>query len=315
MSQVLRSTDIPILSKYISGKVRDVYEVGESLLLVASDRLSAFDVVLPDGIPHKGRVLTQMSLFWFEMTKDIVENHVITANATDIVTHLKDAGVQDAENLRGAVAGRSMLGKKAKTIPIECVVRGYLAGSAWKEYKRLRSKADEGENLNLYGIELPATLVDSDRLPEPVFTPSTKESNGHDVNISADQARDLVGKEIVDELERLSLAIYKKAADYALSRGIIICDTKFEFGMMDDKIILIDELLTPDSSRFWDINDYEPGGPQASFDKQFVRDYLETLDWNKTYPGPELPEDIIQKTSERYLEAYARVVGENLPLE
>lgn len=312
MTPVFLSSNIPVLPKYISGKVRDVYDIDDSLLLVASDRISAFDVVLPDGIPSKGRVLTQISLFWFDLTKDIVENHVLTTNPDEIVSILNSAGVPDAETYRDTLEGRAMLGKRAKTIPIECVVRGYLAGSAWKEYKRQRAVAEEGDSINLYGIDLPATLVDSDRLPEPVFTPSTKESHGHDINISADQARDIVGKEIVDELERLSLAIYTKAAEYALSRGIIICDTKFEFGIRDGKIILIDELLTPDSSRFWDINDYEPGMAQASFDKQFVRDYLETLDWNKTYPGPELPDDIIQRTSDRYLEAYKRLVGKDL---
>jgi phosphoribosylaminoimidazole-succinocarboxamide synthase len=312
MTQVVRSTDIPGLTKYVTGKVRDVYDMGDTLLLVASDRLSAFDVVLPDGIPDKGRVLTQLSMFWFEMTRDIVEGHVLTADADEIVSELKMAGVPGAENYRDTLEGRTMLGKKAKTVPIECVVRGYLSGSAWKDYKKLVASADGAATVDLHGVTLPTTLVESDKLPEPVFTPSTKESSGHDINISADQARDIVGKELVDELERLSLAIYKKATEYALSRGIIIADTKFEFGIRDGKIILIDEVLTPDSSRFWDVDDYEPGRPQASFDKQFVRDYLETLDWGKTYPGPELPEDIIEKTSERYREAYLRIVGKKL---
>jgi phosphoribosylaminoimidazole-succinocarboxamide synthase len=312
MTQVVRSTEIPKLTKYVTGKVRDVYDLGDSLLLVASDRLSAFDVVLPDGIPCKGSVLTQLSLFWFEMTKNIVENHVITADADAIVGRLKDLGVADASTYHDMLSGRSMIGKKAKTIPIECVVRGYLAGSAWKEYKQLLASSDGSTTVNLHGVTLPTTLVESDKLPEPVFTPSTKEASGHDINISADQARNIAGKELVDELERLSLTIYNKASEYARSRGLIISDTKFEFGMRDGKIILIDEILTPDSSRFWAVADYEPGRPQAAFDKQFVRDYLETLDWDKTYPGPDLPADIIKKTSERYQEAYRRIVGKDL---
>jgi phosphoribosylaminoimidazole-succinocarboxamide synthase len=312
MTQVVRSTEIAKLTKYITGKVRDVYDLGDSLLLVASDRLSAFDVVLPDGIPFKGSVLTQISLFWFEMTRDIVENHVITADTNAIVARLKDVGVADATSYHDMLSGRSMIGKKAKTIPIECVVRGYLAGSAWKDYKQLVAESGGAATVNLHGVTLPTTLVESDKLPEPVFTPSTKESSGHDINISADQARNIAGKELVDELERLSLTIYNKASEYARSRGLIISDTKFEFGMRDGKIILIDEILTPDSSRFWAAADYEPGRPQAAFDKQFVRDYLETLDWDKTYPGPDLPPDIIEKTSKRYQEAYRRIAGKDL---
>ncbi|MBI2842397.1 MAG: phosphoribosylaminoimidazolesuccinocarboxamide synthase [Armatimonadetes bacterium] len=312
MSTIVRSSDISGLKKHITGKVRDVYDLGDSLLLVASDRLSAFDVVLPGGIPDKGRVLTQLSLFWFDMTRNIVENHVITADADEIIEHMKKAGVEDAEDYRDSIEGRTILGKKAEQIPIECVVRGYLSGSAWKEYKELLANAKDTDTVTLHGVTLPTTLVESDRLPEPVFTPATKESSGHDINISAEQARDVVGKELVDELERLSLAIYNKASDYARTRGIIISDTKFEFGLRDGKIILIDEILTPDSSRFWAVADYEPGRPQAAFDKQFVRDYLETLDWDKTYPGPTLPPDIVEKTSERYREAYRRIVGKEL---
>lgn len=315
MIATVRSTDIPGLKKHITGKVRDVYDLGDELLLVASDRLSAFDVVLPGGIPDKGRVLTQLSLFWFEMTKDIVENHVITADADKIVARLAECGVPDVASYREVVEGRSILGKKAESIPIECVVRGYLAGSAWKEYKQLLAESNGADSVVLHGVTLPTDLIESDKLPEPVFTPSTKESSGHDINISADQARDMAGKELVDELERLSLAIYNKASGYARSRGIIISDTKFEFGMKDGKIILIDELLTPDSSRFWAVADYVPGRSQDAFDKQFVRDYLETLDWDKTYPGPTLPADIVEKTSERYREAYRRIVGKELPRE
>lgn len=310
---IVRSTDLPGVRKFITGKVRDVYDLGDSLLLVTSDRLSAFDVVLPGGIPDKGRVLTQLSLFWFGMTHNIVDNHLITSDVDEIIARLGKSGMSSAEDYREILRGRSMLGVKAKSIPIECVVRGYLAGSAWNEYKRLKKESNGIDTITLHGVTLSSNLVESDRLPEPVFTPSTKESSGHDINISADQARDIVGKELVDELERLSLAIYKKASDYALSRGIIISDTKFEFGILDDKIILIDEVLTPDSSRFWDAADYEPGKPQQSFDKQFVRDYLETLDWDKTYPGPELPDEIVEKTGDRYREAYRRIVGKELP--
>lgn len=310
---IVRSTELPGVKKFITGKVRDVYDLGDSLLLVTSDRLSAFDVVLPQAIPDKGRVLTQLSLFWFGLTKDIVENHVITADVDEIIERLKKSGMADADDYRETLEGRSMLGVKAKGIPIECVVRGYLAGSAWNDYKKLIKESGGADTVTLHGVTLPANLVESDKLPEPVFTPSTKESSGHDINISADQAREIAGKELVDELERLSLEIYKKASEYARSRGIIIADTKFEFGILDGKIILIDEVLTPDSSRFWDVDDYQPGKPQQSFDKQFVRDYLETLDWDKTYPGPELPDDIIAKTAERYRESYRRIVGKDLP--
>jgi phosphoribosylaminoimidazole-succinocarboxamide synthase len=313
MTNIVRSTDIQGIPKHTTGKVRDVYDLGDKLLLVTSDRLSAFDVVLPGGIPDKGRVLTQLSLFWFEMTKDIVENHVVTSDVSIIIAELEKVGASNAEAHRESLDGRSILGRKAEQIPIECIVRGYLSGSAWKEYKSLIGGLDGSTDVNLNGIMLPPILVESDKLPDAVFTPSTKASTGHDVNISVDHARDLVGKELVDELERLSLAIYNKASDYARSRGIIIADTKFEFGILDGRIILIDEILTPDSSRFWAVADYEPGRSQASFDKQFTRDYLETLDWDKTCPGPELPDEIVRKTSERYIEAYRRIVGSELP--
>ncbi len=309
---LVRSTDIPGLKKHITGKVRDVYDLGDSLLLVASDRLSAFDVVLPGGVADKGRVLTQISVFWFEMTKDIVENHVITTDADEIVGYLKEAGVADAEQYRDMLDGRAMLGKKAQGVPIECIVRGYLAGSGWKDYQALVAASNGAETVTLHGVTLPSSMVESQQMPEPAFTPSTKASSGHDENISADKAREIVGKELVDELERLSLAIYKKASEYARERGIIICDTKFEFGIRDGKVILIDEVLTPDSSRFWAEADYVPGKSQDAFDKQFVRDYLETLDWDKTYPGPELPEDVVNNTRARYLEAYKRLVGKEL---
>ena len=310
---IVRSTELIGVKKYITGKVRDVYDLDTGLLLVASDRLSAFDVVLPGGIPDKGRVLTQLSLFWFDLTSDIVPNHVITADVDEILVELKKSGLHNAEDYRKELQGRSILGKKAEPVPIECVVRGYLAGSAWKEYQELVAESPGKDTVMLHGVCLPSKLVESDRLPNPVFTPATKEASGHDINISADRAREIAGKELVDELERLSLAIYNKASEYARSRGLIISDTKFEFGMLDGKIILIDEILTPDSSRFWAVADYEPGRPQAAFDKQFVRDYLLTLDWDKTYPGPTLPDEIIQKTRERYIEAYKRIVGKELP--
>jgi len=309
---IVRSTDIHGLKKHVTGKVRDVYELADSLLLVATDRLSAFDVVLPGGIPDKGRVLTQLSLFWFDMTKDIVQNHVITADVDEIIKRLRFEGVPNAASYREMLEGRSMLGVKAEPVPIECVVRGYLAGSAWAEYRELVASGD-GATVNLHGVVLPPNLIESDKLPEPVFTPATKATTGHDENVSADKAREMVGKELVDELERLSLEIYRKASNYAASRGIIISDTKFEFGIRDGKVILIDELLTPDSSRFWAADDYVPGRSQASFDKQFVRDYLLALDWDKTYPGPELPPDIVEKTSEKYREAYRRITGQDLP--
>lgn len=310
---IVRSTELPGVPKFITGKVRDVYDMGDELLLVASDRLSAFDVVLPGGIPDKGRVLTQLSLFWFELTRDIVENHVITSDVDEILGRLKSAGMQNADDYRQTLEGRSVLGKKAKPAPIECVVRGYLAGSAWKEYQELTTGKSICDTVLLHGVHLPAGMVESDRLPEPVFMPATKESSGHDINISADKARELAGKELVDELERLSLALYNRASDYARSRGLIISDTKFEFGTLDGRIILIDELLTPDSSRFWAVADYQPGRSQKAFDKQFVRDYLLTLDWDRTYPGPTLPDDIVQNTRERYIEAYRRIVGKDLP--
>jgi phosphoribosylaminoimidazole-succinocarboxamide synthase len=309
----VRATDIPGLKRYITGKVRDVYDLGDSLLLVASDRISVFDVVLPGGIPDKGRVLTQLSMFWFELTRDIVTNHVITADVDEIIEHLKAAGVPNAASYRGRLDGRSILGAKAEAVPVECVVRGYLAGSAWKDYSEFLAEASGSKTVNLHGIELPTDMKQCQKLTEPIYTPAVKATSGHDENISADKARELHGRELVDELERLSIAIYKKASEYAASRGVIISDTKFEFGMRDGKIILIDEILTPDSSRFWPADDYQPGRDQASFDKQFARNYVLTLDWDKTYPGPELPEGIVEKTSERYREAYERITGNKLP--
>ncbi len=309
---IVTSTDIKGLRKHVTGKVRDVYDLGDSLLIVASDRISAFDVVLPTGIPDKGKVLTQISLFWFELTKDIAENHVVTADIDEIIGRIGRAGASDPEQYRDILDGRSMIGVKANPCPIECVVRGYLAGSAWKEYSALREASGDGGPLVLHGVELPGDMVESQKMPQPVFTPATKEPTGHDINISAQQACEIVGEEVGMQLETLSLALYNKASEYAAERGVIISDTKFEFGELDGRLILIDEALTPDSSRFWDVDLYEPGKGQPSFDKQFVRDYLLTLDWDKTYPGPELPPEIASKTADKYREAYRRIVGKEL---
>jgi len=309
---IVTSTDIKGLKKHITGKVRDVYDLGDSLLMVASDRISAFDVILPTGIPDKGKVLTQISLFWFDLTKDLIENHVITADIDEILARIGKAGAEKPEQYREMLNGRSMITVKAKPSPIECVVRGYLAGSAWKEFSALKAASSNGSSVVLHGVELATDMVESQKLPKPVFTPATKESSGHDINISAQQACDIVGEEFGRKLESASLAMYKRASEYAAERGVIICDTKFEFGEFDGRLIIIDEALTPDSSRFWDAAAYVPGKSQASFDKQFVRDYLLTLDWDQTYPGPELPEEIVSKTSDKYREAYQRIVGREL---
>jgi len=278
------------------GKVRDIYDVDGKLLLVASDRLSAFDVVMPDGIPGKGKVLTQISAFWFDMLSGIVPNHMLSID----VDAFPPAARVHAETLRG----RAMLCRKAKPFPVECVVRGYLSGSGWSEYQ------EKGE---VCGIRLPQGLRESDRLPEPIFTPATKEEKGkHDENISFDRMVALVGAETAEKVRSIAVALYDKAAAYALSKGIIIADTKFELGTVDDTLILIDEALTPDSSRFWPVDGYQPGGPQKSFDKQFVRDYLLTLPWNKTAPGPRLPADVVEKTALKYREALVILTGKDI---
>jgi phosphoribosylaminoimidazole-succinocarboxamide synthase len=278
------------------GKVRDIYEVDGHLLLVASDRLSAFDVVMPDGIPGKGQVLNRISAFWFRKLEKIVPNHMISIE----VGEFPPAARAHAETLRG----RAMLCRKAAPLPVECVVRGYLSGSGWGEYK------EHGE---VCGIPLPAGLVESSRLPEPIFTPATKEEKGrHDENISFERMAEIVGKARAAQVRDTAVALYKSAAEYALGRGIIIADTKFEFGTADGKLLLIDEALTPDSSRFWPAEGYKPGGPQKSFDKQFVRDYLLTLPWNKTAPGPKLPTDVIEKTSRKYREALRILTGTDI---
>lgn len=278
------------------GKVRDIYEVDGKLLLVASDRLSAFDVVMPDGIPGKGKVLTQISAFWFGMLSGIIPNHMISID----VDSFPPATRAHAETLRG----RAMLCRKAKPFPVECVVRGYLSGSGWAEYR------EKGE---VCGIRLPNGLRESDRLPSPIFTPATKEEKGkHDENISFDRMVATVGAETAEKVRSIVLALYDKAAAYALSKGIIIADTKFELGTVDGELILIDEALTPDSSRFWPVAGYQPGGPQKSFDKQFVRDYLLTLPWNKTAPGPRLPADVVEKTALKYREALTILTGKDI---
>lgn len=289
---VLLSTDFKDLKLYKRGKVRDVYDLGDKLLIVSTDRISCFDVVLPSGIPYKGEVLNKLSGFWFEFIKGISPHHFITADINDYPPKL--------QKYKTYLLDRSMLVKKTKPIALECVVRGYLSGSGWKEYK---------EKQSVCAIKLPPGLLESDKLPNVLFTPSTKQDTGHDVNVDQKDVEDLVGGDIADKLKKLSIAIYEKANRYALDRGIIIADTKFEFGFYNNEIILIDELLTPDSSRFWPKDQYQRGKSALSFDKQFVRDYLESLGWDKTPPAPELPEDIIKKTSSKYLEAYKRLVG------
>ena len=294
---VLLQADIPELQLYASGKVRDIYKVDANhLLFVASDRISAFDYVLATGIPNKGRVLTQLSLFWFDFLKDIVPNHLATVNMREYPAELQ----KYADQLRG----RSMLVVSADMVTIECVVRGYISGSGWKEYKSTGS---------VCGIVLPAGLRESDKLPEPIFTPAIKATSGHDENISFERMVELAGRELSEELRDLSIRIYRKAADYAETRGIIIADTKFEFGKTPKGLVLADEVLTPDSSRFWPMDKYHPGGAQESFDKQYVRDYLESIQWNKQPPAPGLPPEVAAKTSEKYIEAYTQLTGRPLP--
>ncbi|MBU0463063.1 MAG: phosphoribosylaminoimidazolesuccinocarboxamide synthase [Proteobacteria bacterium] len=278
------------------GKVRDIFDTGESLLMVTTDRLSAFDVVLPDTILDKGKVLNQISVFWFKKMESIVKNHIITTNVNEYPEEFKPySDILDK---------RSMLVKKAEPLTIECIVRGYITGSGWNSYQK------EG---HVCGITLPKGLKESDKLEQPLFTPSTKAEIGdHDINISFDEAVKLIGSEKAEKLKNLSLAIYKKGAEYALSKGIIIADTKFEFGMLDGEIILIDEILTPDSSRFWPLSDYEPGRSQNSFDKQYVRDWLIASGWNKKSPGPKLPQEVIDRTSNTYKEIYTRLTEENV---
>jgi phosphoribosylaminoimidazole-succinocarboxamide synthase len=284
----LLQSNAPSLKLLARGKVRDVYEDGDRLLIVATDRISAFDYILPTGIPEKGRVLTQMTLFWLDFLREIVPNHLITA---------------DTAGLPPEFAGRSMWVHRAKMFDVECVARGYLSGSGWKEYK---------QHGTVCGIPLPSGLKESDKLPEPIFTPSTKATSGHDENISLEQAAEIIGMDNAKRLKDLTLKIYTAAADYARMKGIIIADTKFEFGLVDGVITLADEVLTPDSSRFWPAATYKPGGAQPSYDKQYVRDYLESIHWNKQPPAPPLPADVAQRTSEKYKEAYRELTGRSL---
>jgi len=290
--ETITQTRLP-LKLYSRGKVRDIYELGDGLLIISTDRLSVFDVVFNEGIPYKGAVLTQMSAFWFNITKNIINNHMVS---TDISELSEEIGA-----LSGELKYRSMLVKKTQPIKAECIVRGYLAGSGWKSYMKTG---------RICGVELPAGLKEGSKLPEPIFTPTTKEDVGvHDVEISAQKLAEKFGADVARELEEKSLRIYEFAAEYARKRGIIIADTKFEFGQLNGEIILIDELLTPDSSRFWPESEWEPGKPQKSFDKQFVRDYLESIGWNKCPPPPNLPIHVIEETSKKYIEAYERIAG------
>ena len=292
---LIKDTDFIDLPVFIKGKVRNVYDLGDSLLMVVTDRISAFDVVFDELIPDKGRVLSSISAFWFDFTKDIIDNHVITTDPREYPMGL--------DKYYDELNGRSMLVKKIKMLPAECIVRGYLEGSALKEYKKSGTVG---------GIRMPEGMVQGDKLPEPLFTPSTKEESGHDINITYDQLVDLIGQEDAKALRDASLALYTKVSEFALTKGLILADTKFEFGKLDGKLVVGDEMFTPDSSRFWALDDYEPGHAQKSFDKQYLREWLETLDWDKTYPAPKLPDEIISKTAEKYRECYSRITGKEI---
>lgn len=292
---LIKDTDFIDLPVFIKGKVRNVYDLGDSLLMVVTDRISAFDVVFDELIPDKGRVLSSISAFWFDFTKDIIDNHVITTDPKEYPMGL--------DKYYEELNGRSMLVKKIKMLPAECIVRGYLEGSALKEYKKSGTVG---------GIRMPEGMVQGDKLPEPLFTPSTKEESGHDINITYDQLVDLIGQEDAKALRDASLALYTKVSEFALTKGLILADTKFEFGKLDGKLVVGDEMFTPDSSRFWALDDYEPGHAQKSFDKQYLREWLETLDWDKTYPAPKLPDEIISKTAEKYRECYSRITGKEI---
>jgi phosphoribosylaminoimidazole-succinocarboxamide synthase len=293
MPQIVMQTDFTDLNLVNRGKVRDIYDLGEHLLIVTTDRISAFDVIMDQGIPNKGKVLTQVSRFWFEQMADIIPNHIVAVEVADFPA--------STHKYREQLDGRSMLVKKAKPLPVECIVRGYVSGSGWKDYQKTGA---------ICGIELPTGLLESARLPEPIFTPSTKAELGeHDENISFEKAIELCGAELAAQVRDTTIAIYNRAREMADAKGIIIADTKFEFGLYQDRLLWIDEALTPDSSRFWPKDQYQPGGPQPSFDKQFLRDYLETLDWGKKAPPPPLPEEIVRRTGEKYQEALTRLTG------
>jgi phosphoribosylaminoimidazole-succinocarboxamide synthase len=288
-------TTLPGLTPHRRGKVRDIYEIGDRLLMIATDRISAFDYVLGSAIPDKGKVLTQLSAFWFELTADIVPNHVVSTDITEFPS--------DVQPFADILAGRTMLVRRTQPIPIECVARGYLSGSGWKDYQRTGA---------ICGVKLPAGLRESDRLPQPIFTPATKAESGHDLNITEQEASALVGDDLLSELKALTLALYARGSAHAESRGIIVADTKFEFGLAGEAVMVIDEMLTPDSSRFWPADAYRPGGPQPSFDKQYVRDYLESIAWNKQPPVPSLPDDVVLRTREKYVEAFRLLSGREL---
>lgn len=306
----VRNITIPSLQHRASGKVREVYEVGEdTLLLITTDRISAFDVVLEEGIPDKGRVLTQLSGWWFNYLRPLIPNHCLSVDDTTVFAYLERNGVSLTSDLHAQLAGRTMLCLKANPLPIECVVRGYLAGSLWKEYVQ---KGGQTHDVVLHGIKLPGGLQESERLPEPIFTPATKATTGHDENISLEQAADRIGGLLAQRVADLSLALYRAAEDRAKQAGLILADTKFEFGLRNGDLIWIDEALTPDSSRYWEASLYKPGQSQPSFDKQFVRDWLEATGWNKQPPPPHLPEEVVQKTAEKYREAYRRITGQEL---
>jgi len=293
----LTQSDLSALTLHARGKVRDIYEAGDDLLFLASDRISAFDHILATEIPDKGKVLTQLSLFWFDYLRNVISNHVIAAQVEQYPEPLR--------YFRDQLRGRSMLVRRAKMFPVECVVRGYLSGSGWKDYKQTQA---------ICGISLPAGLRESDRLPQPIFTPATKSNAGHDINIPFGEMARLVGNATADRLRELSLRIYGIAVEHANNRGIIVADTKFEFGLVNGEIVLADEVLTPDSSRFWPAESYRPGGRQASYDKQFVRDYLEAIHWDKNPPAPALPEDVVRKTREKYIQAFRQLSGKELEL-
>ncbi|MDD5382787.1 MAG: phosphoribosylaminoimidazolesuccinocarboxamide synthase [Candidatus Margulisbacteria bacterium] len=294
MSEVLLDIELPGIKAFKKGKVRNVFDLGDSLLLVASDRISAFDSVMPNGIPDKGAILTQISLFWFDFTKNIVKNHIIESDVNKFPAQLKP--------FKDKLAKRSVIGRKAKLIPIECVVRGYLSGSGWKEYQKSGA---------ICGIKLPAGLKESAKLPEPIFTPTTKAEEGHDLNITEKEVIDQVGKETAAFIKGKTIAAYNACAEHADKKGIIIADTKFEFGFVGTEIIIIDEMLTPDSSRFWPKERYKAGQSQPSYDKQYLRDYLESIGWNKEPPAPKLPEEVVQRTREKYLEAFRQLTGKD----
>ena len=294
--KIILQTNFPNLNLIKQGKVRDIYDVGEYFLIVSTDRLSAFDVIMDQGIPYKGKVLTKISEFWFDFNKDVIENHLISTNVNDFPSECLE--------YKNDLEGRTMLVKKAEVVPLECIVRGYISGSGWLDYQAT------GE---ISGIKLPEGLVESDKFSEPIFTPSTKAEIGeHDENISSKDAEKIVPKEIIEQLKEKSITLYKNASEFALTKGIIIADTKFEFGLVESKLILIDEALTPDSSRFWPKDEYKPGGTQQSYDKQFVRDYLLSINFNKQPPPPVLPDDIINNTSKKYLDVLKKLTGEEL---